>query len=407
MSGAAKRHVRVLAGGLGPGAGSHLYNRELILRLAARGHTVSVVCLGGAKHVAADRVTAHELAVPEFAHWPVVWPWATRLRAGAVDRRFRRLALDPPDVVVAPEHLLLQPHARRFPDVPWVYLPHSVTVDDEILRYGLPPRMEPRTLRVYRNVQRWALDAATRTGRLTERGCGILTREYPEARPRFFVNPPGVAVPETAHAVGVGSGGKGAGAADAATAPADVRLLSVGALFPRKGVRRLLDALVTLHDDGVRNWTLDVVGDGPLRGELERRIASHGLADRVRLHGFVDRPAAFYERADLFVFPSRLETLGFVLLEAMGHGVPGLALRPDDGEVRTVSDEIIDSGRNGWLVEGPEEFRAALRAAIVDPGTLTPLGLAARKDVEDRFSWDLHVDRWEALFAELTGTSQA
>ncbi len=379
--------VRVMAGGLGPGAGSHLYNRELIRRLAARGHTVSAVCYGGAEHVRGERVTAHEIHAPEFSTWPIVWPWATRLRADSLAREFHRLPLDAPDLMIGPEHLLLRAHARRFPDVPWIYLPHSVTTDDEILRYGLPPRMERRTLDHYRQVQKWALDAATRTGRLTHRGCGILQKTYPDARPTFFVNPAGVDAPAMSHPVGTRG---------------DVRLLSVGALYPRKGVRRLLDALRDVHRSGQTNWTLDVVGDGPLRVELERRVQASGLADRVTLHGFVEDPERFYAAADLFVFPSRLETLGFVLLEAMGHGVPGLAFHPDDEDIRTVSDEIVTPGSNGFLVKDGAAFREALAGALREPSSLTPLGQRARRDVEETFSWDRHVDRWEGLFAELT-----
>ena len=112
------RHVRILAGRLGPGTGSHHYNRELARRLAARGHRVSVVCLERTHELPAD-VVQHEIAPRGYADRRLIWRLASWLEWRHADRGCRQLPLDEPDV--APEGLLNQAiwHSVKGPDVPY------------------------------------------------------------------------------------------------------------------------------------------------------------------------------------------------------------------------------------------------------------------------------------------------
>jgi glycosyltransferase involved in cell wall biosynthesis len=103
------------------------------------------------------------------------------------------------------------------------------------------------------------------------------------------------------------------------------RLLSVGAITPRKGHRLLIAALATLtHLD----WQLDCVGsldrDPGTTAALRRQIAGLELEPRVRLVGTVDADAlaAAYHRADLFVLPSLFEGYGMAYAEAVARGLP-------------------------------------------------------------------------------------
>lgn len=102
-----------------------------------------------------------------------------------------------------------------------------------------------------------------------------------------------------------------------------------------------------------------------------------------------ERLSSLYRMADLFVLPSRLETWGDVLLEAMAHGVPCLGVR---GQAMT---EIITPGHTGYLV--PPGDIAALAAAmtelLTDPECLVRWGENARQDVAERFTWSCVVDR--------------
>jgi len=73
-----------------------------------------------------------------------------------------------------------------------------------------------------------------------------------------------------------------------------------------------------------RGLQLVLVGDGPLRDELAAWARSAAVAGSVELAGYRADPAVFYRSADLFLFPSRSESFGNVIVEAMLHGLPVL-----------------------------------------------------------------------------------
>lgn len=100
------------------------------------------------------------------------------------------------------------------------------------------------------------------------------------------------------------------------------RLLYLGRLTPKKGPMMLIDAVSRIGGEG---WVLDIVGDGPMRGELEDKVGSLGLERRVLFHGHSDAAAQWISRCDLFLFPSRDEGMGLSLAEALAAGTPALA----------------------------------------------------------------------------------
>lgn len=104
------------------------------------------------------------------------------------------------------------------------------------------------------------------------------------------------------------------------------RLLLVALLTPIKGVPCLLEALVRLREKR-DDFVLDIVGDGPDRGEYEELARKLGLADVVRFHGLKTKAevAEFMKRCDFFVLPSLFETFGVVLIEALACGKPVIA----------------------------------------------------------------------------------
>ena len=162
----------------------------------------------------------------------------------------------------------------------------------------------------------------------------------------------------------------------AAASSTDVAFL--GRLDPIKDVPTLVAAMARLPD-----MNLHVYGDGPDRPRIERSIADHHVADRVTLHGAVDRPQAALARAGVLVLPSLAEGFGLVLIEAMAAGVPVVAT-----DVPGVRDVVRD-GVTGLLV--PPGDPAALAAAVArlsaDPTLRHRLTTAARADVRDRFTW--------------------
>ncbi len=177
--------------------------------------------------------------------------------------------------------------------------------------------------------------------------------DYPSARFAFVHNP----YVEPAHL---------ALAATRRRILAEPMLLSVGRLTVQKDQATLLDALARLKD---RPWRLTLVGDGPLRGDLEERAARLGLASRVSFAGFVD-PLPHLAAANLFVLPSRWEGLPAVALEALAAGLPVVATDCAPG-----LSELLDSLK---LRPTPVGDAAALAKAIeraldhpADPITLS------------------------------------
>ena len=121
------------------------------------------------------------------------------------------------------------------------------------------------------------------------------------------------------------------------------RILAVGSLKPEKNYKLLLRAFARVGRQS--NARLIILGDGPLRGELEAQLQAEGLAERVLMPGFVADPARFYHSADLFVLSSDHEGFGNVIVEALACGLPVVASDCPFGPA-----EILENGRYGTLV---------------------------------------------------------
>ena len=125
-------------------------------------------------------------------------------------------------------------------------------------------------------------------------------------------------------------------------------------------------------------WSLDIVGDGPARAEVECALAPLGA--RIRYRGALDEGAvaAALAEADLFVWPAVNEAFGMALLEAQGSGVAVVA-----GASGGVAG-IVAAGETGLLVPPGDaaSFAAALRRLIRDGEARVAMGAAARAKVE-------------------------
>ena len=141
----------------------------------------------------------------------------------------------------------------------------------------------------------------------------------------------------------------------ARTDRAGVRLLAVGNLTAIKGHRVLIEAmapLVEIYPD----VSLDIVGDGDLRLDLEAQTRACGVQSHVHFHGRLSRydVAQMMRIADVLVLPSLWETQGCVLLEATSSGLPVVASRVG-GTPETVDSsngELVEPGSATALVDG-------------------------------------------------------
>ena len=328
-------------------SGGNAYDRRVCRALPAAGRTVREIAVAGA-WPDPDAATCAELrrclsAVPDGADV---------LLDGLV-------ACAVPDV--------LAPHARRLRLIVLVHLP----LGDEA---GLPPSVAAdRTAREHTTLQLAA--AVVATSRWAARR---LVAVHGLAGDGVHVVPPGV---EPAPLVSSDEAG--------------TRLLCVGSITPTKGQDLLVEALARITD---RQWTCRLVGPlvrdtahvAAVRGLVER----HRLRDRVQISGPHTGLAldAVYAAADLLVLPSRAESYGMVVTEALARGIPVLAAgvdgvpetlgRTPDGTVpgllvpRADIVALADALRR-WLDE-PELRRAARAAARERRGALTGWEVTAR-----------------------------
>ena len=158
------------------------------------------------------------------------------------------------------------------------------------------------------------------------------------------------------------------------------RLLFVGQLIPRKGIRELVRAFARVS--AAHDVKLTIVGSGPLEQELRSTIRHLGLDAAVELAGFVDQPnlPQVYAAHDLFVFPTLEDTFGVVLLEAMSAGVPVMASR-----LAGATRDFVTPGQNGWVLDSPSVpvLESALHHALEHRRDWAALGNAARRRMEE------------------------
>ena len=187
------------------------------------------------------------------------------------------------------------------------------------------------------------------------------------------------------------------------------RIISIGRLVAFKGFEYLIDACAELARRGL-NFTCEIIGDGPLRGDLEARIRKLNLSDRVHLLGSLSQGGVL-ERlwaADIFALPSVTDPQGAsdvfptVIIEAMA------AARPVVSTHLAGIPESVVHGETGLLVP-PENTMAlaeALGRLIQDPKLRLHYGRAGRERIEQHFRIEYTVAPLIELLQKTPSASQ-
>jgi glycosyltransferase involved in cell wall biosynthesis len=139
---------------------------------------------------------------------------------------------------------------------------------------------------------------------------------------------------------------------------------------------------------------LAVVGNGPVRSELERRAQALALGDRLRFFDFTPPAARQLRSLDVFVLPSRSEGLPIGVLEAMACGIPVVAT--DVGGTR----EAVRDGESGLLCPpgSPNRLAEAIVRLLVDPELRIRMGRASGERFRRYFTLERMLDRTAAAF---------
>jgi glycosyltransferase involved in cell wall biosynthesis len=181
-------------------------------------------------------------------------------------------------------------------------------------------------------------------------------------------------------------------------AETDVVIGTVGRFDPIKNLPMLVDALAELCRSHANVRGL-LIGDGPQREAITRRVREAGMEGRIVLTGHRDDARMLMPCMDLFVLASFSEGTSVALLEAMSAGLPA-AVTAVGG-----NPEIVLDGQTGWVV--PSNDTAALHRAFAqahaEPSLRRARGEAARRRFESRFTSQAMLDAYAALYDDLLG----
>jgi glycosyltransferase involved in cell wall biosynthesis len=195
--------------------------------------------------------------------------------------------------------------------------------------------------------------------------------------------------------------GRGAAFGDLGLGPEEPVVALIGRLVPAKAPEVFLNAIAQAAERVPALRAL-VVGDGPLRSEVEGEARRLGLAGRVVFTGTRKDVPALLSGLDAVVFSSVREGLSMAMLEAMAAGVPVIATEVGG------TPELIAHGRTGLLVppERPEALADEIVGLLADPVRAGTIREAARRHVEERFSLASMIEAHEALYSRTSGRNR-
>ncbi len=182
-----------------------------------------------------------------------------------------------------------------------------------------------------------------------------------------------------------------------------VRFMTSCSLREKKGVGIAIRALADLKDSYA--FTLDLVGDGPLRQSLQQLAEQHGIADRLTWHGY--QPYAFviekmYQcdvliQASLTTSDNRKEGTPVAIMDAMATGMAVVATRHSD------IPELVEEGVTGLLAEenDVESLRTCLKKLLDNQDLIEKFGLRGREKVEREFNVAVLTEKLEEIYNEL------
>lgn len=168
-----------------------------------------------------------------------------------------------------------------------------------------------------------------------------------------------------------------------------------GRMEEQKGISELLHALKEVVER-VPEVQLHLIGEGNMTGSYRQEASDLGVRDRVTFHGWMDVSAIqqFISKCAVGVFPSRIESFGLSMAEAMGAGLPIIASRVG------ALPEFIEDGVTGALV--PPANVSALARAIIEklenPIHAQSLADAGRETIRQRFSWDQAAEQMTEIY---------
>ena len=180
-------------------------------------------------------------------------------------------------------------------------------------------------------------------------------------------------------------------------------ILCVASFEEVKGHKHLIKACEILAAHGI-DFNCHLIGDGPLRTDIEQQIACTNLADKFHVHGSLPRPEVIdlLQKADVFALPSiptkqgKREGIPVVLMEAMACGLPVVSSDLSGIPELVINDTcglLVAPGDNASLAD-------ALETLYKEPERRNRLGISGRKQVEEKFNLHTNTMKLMGLIAD-------
>lgn len=176
--------------------------------------------------------------------------------------------------------------------------------------------------------------------------------------------------------------------------------LTVASLTPVKNHLSLLEAIAQLPNDETTPVHFLLLGEGPLRAELEATIQRLDIGNKVTLLGASDRIPDYLQAADFFILPSHLEGMSNAILEAMASGLPVIAQNVGG------NTELITSGITGLLCQpgNIDHITDAISQLIQNQNLRIQMGLAARERALNQFSISAMIMNYSEFYRKVASS---
>ena len=174
------------------------------------------------------------------------------------------------------------------------------------------------------------------------------------------------------------------------------RIVCAGRLNHQKGFDLLINAFALIADK-CPEWHIDIFGDGDEESSLRSQLLRQRLENRIFIHPATDNIFEEFQNSDFFVFSSRFEGWGLVLVEAMSCGIPAISFRCNYGPEDIITDEI-----DGLLVSDGniEELSEKILWMIDHPTQCRSMGKEARIKAK-KFKKEIVIQQWIDIFEDL------
>ncbi len=154
-------------------------------------------------------------------------------------------------------------------------------------------------------------------------------------------------------------------------------ILNVGRMVPEKGQKYLLEAFAKIKNS---DWELVILGDGPLKDDLEIQAKKLNISNRVKMPGSVKNVDEWLAKSSIFVFPSVSEGFPNALVEAMAAGMPCVSFDCDAGP-----RDLIENKKNGFLIPigDIDSFKEAIKKLVNNVSLREKIGLESKLRTKD------------------------